>query len=236
MSGTLHGRRMIGCSSDSGSGLGSSGGECEARGGVAARAPGCGDDASAQAAPPLFTVLDTCVLISNVLRRILLGMAAQGRLQPVWSTVIGDEWRRNASRIWKVPLDDLQGQWAQMQQAFPLADQGDVESFKAGLRFSDVKDWHVIAAGRSALAASQGASVAVVTRNTRDFNRAELRKLGLHLMDPDRLLVEYWATDRELLLELVYDICEDAAQKDEAVTAMLKRERLFRFNKLLEAA
>src|SRR3546814_7980339 len=40
------------------------------------------------------------------------------------------------------------------------------------------RSWHVIAAGRAALAAKPDARVAVLTRNLKDFNRSELRHLG----------------------------------------------------------
>ncbi|MGB3290390.1 MAG: PIN domain-containing protein, partial [Burkholderiaceae bacterium] len=75
---------------------------------------------------PETIVLDTCVLISNVLRRAFLHLGAQGCFQLAWSPVIGDEWRRNAARLWGVSAEDVQEQWDALQIAFPLADQGDV--------------------------------------------------------------------------------------------------------------
>src|SRR5690554_5944077 len=93
---------------------------------------------------PGIIVLDTCVLLSNVLRRMFLRLAEQGCFVPVWSERIGGEWRRNASRIWGVPLEDIETQWADLQQAFPQACQGDVSQYEAGLHRSDPKDWHVI--------------------------------------------------------------------------------------------
>ena len=46
---------------------------------------------------PDVVVLDTCVLISNVLRRMLLRLATEGCFRVAWSSVIGDEWCRNAA-------------------------------------------------------------------------------------------------------------------------------------------
>src|SRR3546814_3634357 len=65
------------------------------------------------------------------------------------------------------------------------------------------KDWHVIAAGRAALAAKPDARVAVQTRNLKDFNRSELRHLGLGLFEPDRFLVECLWRYPDLMTDLL---------------------------------
>lgn len=184
---------------------------------------------------PDIIVIDTCVLISNVLRRLLLRMAKHGCFQPAWSVVIGDEWRRNAARIWDVSPADIQAQWDQLQVDFPQADQGDVGAYKEGLQRSDPKDWHVIAAALAVQARNPGSSVAVVTRNIRDFNRSELRQRGLFLFDPDQLLQLYWQASPELLRGLCALILADYAEVgrvDETLDAILRRERLFRLNRL----
>jgi len=185
--------------------------------------------------PPGILVLDTCVLLSNVLRRVLLRLAMQGCFLPVWSTRIGAEWRRNAARIWDVPLVDVEEQWAALQQAFPLADQGEVEAFESGLRRSDPKDWHVIAAGRAAKYQYPGQAAAIVTRNLKDFNRTELRGYGLSLFDPDELLLRCHAAWPEAMRTLMPDIPRMAAapgQQPASLETILKRERLFRLNRL----
>ncbi|MBB5216782.1 PIN domain-containing protein [Parapusillimonas granuli] len=185
---------------------------------------------------PDILVLDTCVLISNVLRRGLLHLAGQACFRPVWSPVIGDEWRRNAARLWGVPDEDVHAQWRELQQAFPEADQGGVEAYKTGLRRSDPKDWHVVAAGRAALARWPGLEAGILTRNTRDFNRAELRGMGLGLFDPDEFLLRCWqqypdATQGLLSALPAYAL---APHKDlEPLETILRRERLFRVNKLV---
>ncbi|HWK62433.1 MAG TPA: PIN domain-containing protein [Eoetvoesiella sp.] len=187
---------------------------------------------------PDILVIDTCVLISNVLRRLLLRLAGHGCFQPAWSPVIGDEWRRNASRVWGVPIADLEVQWEALQAAFPMADQGDIAAFKEGLKRSDPKDWHVIAAALAAQARHPGRAVAVVTRNTRDFNRSELRQRGLQLFDPDQLLLRCWESAPELVRSQCTLIADDALQagrEAEALDSVLRRERLFRFNRVLDA-
>lgn len=186
-------------------------------------------------AVPGILVLDTCVLLSNVLRRVLLRLAVQGCFIPVWSERIGSEWRRNAARIWGVPLIDVEEQWAALQQAFPLADQGNVNAFESGLRRSDPKDWHVIAAGRAAKQLHPGRTAAIVTRNIKDFNRTELRGYGLTLFDPDELLVRLHVAYPERVQAVVPGIPAMAAapgQEPAGLETILKRERLFRLNRL----
>jgi hypothetical protein len=184
---------------------------------------------------PDIVVLDTCVLISNVLRRGLLHLAGRAYFRPVWSHVIGDEWRRNAARLWGVSADDVQAQWLELQDAFPEADQGDVEAYKSGLRRSDPKDWHVVAAGRAARARWPGLEAGIMTRNIRDFNRSELRSVGLDLFDPDEFLLRCWHQYPDAMHGLLAVLPAYAQAPDrelEPVESILRRERLFRVNKL----
>lgn len=184
---------------------------------------------------PQLLVLDTCVLLSNLLRRWLLSLAEQSVFQPIWSPIIGDEWRRNAAKIWGVPAQDIQLQWQQLLDDFPHADQGDVQVYKAGLLRSDPKDWHVIAAARAALAGAPTATVGILTRNTKDFNRSELRALGISLFDPDTFFVRCWDCHPEKLAVLIDDMAiyaKSINQPIEAVDVVLKRERLFRLNRI----
>ena len=196
---------------------------------------------SVQAVPkpiPSVVVLDTCVLISNVVRRVLLRLVDRGLFRPAWSLVIGDEWRRNAARIWEVDSADIAAQWDQLQVDYPDADQGDVSLYKEGLRRSDPKDWHVVAAGRAVRERLPEADVAVVTRNLKDFNRSELRGLGLGLLDPDELLVRCWRVDAETVAWSLREIANDFAvvgREAGPLAEVLRRERLFRLNRLLAA-
>jgi len=190
-------------------------------------------------AVPDVLVIDTCVLISNVLRRLLLRLAGQGCFRPAWSPVIGDEWCRNAGRLWGVDDEMMRTQWQALQQDFPQADQGDVSPFKEGLKRSDRKDWHVIAAARAAKVRWPQASVAVLTRNLRDFNRTELRQWEIGLHDPDQLLVRMRPGREALMDHFLAMISADyaaAGREPEPLQAVLKKERLFRLNRLIAVA
>jgi len=184
---------------------------------------------------PDILVLDTCVLLSNVLRRAFLILAEQGCFLPVWSERIGSEWRRNAARIWGVDSAEIDAQWADLQASHPMSCQGDVSRHEAGLHRSDPKDWHVIAAGRAAKGRHPGHSAAVVTRNTRDFNRTELRGYGLALHDPDDMLVrclKAYPEHMESLLPELPALAAAPGKTPDTLTDLLKRERLFRLNRL----
>lgn len=188
---------------------------------------------------PDVIVLDTCVLISNVLRRLVLGMAEAGLFRPAWSEVIGDEWRRNAGRLWSLPPETMHDHWAMLQAAFPDANQGDVEPFKKAWVRSDPKDWHVIAAAMAVQASHPGVAVGILTRNLRDFNRSELRRAGVAVLDPDSFLADCGRLSPSVLAALLDKVAADAlalGKPPEPVAAVLKRERLFRLNKLCAAA
>lgn len=184
---------------------------------------------------PDVIVIDTCVLISSVLRPLLLRMADSGFFKPVWSTVIGDEWRRTAARLWQAEAGDIALQWKELQVGFPDADMGDVGAYKQGLQRSDPKDWHVVAAGRAAMARHPGTTVAIVTRNVKDFHRTELRQLGLYLFDPDQLLSRWWSHDASGVhahLAALPGHIGIPGDELETLESLLKRERLFRLNRL----
>ena len=184
---------------------------------------------------PQWVVIDTCVLMSTILKNLLLRLAHAGLFQPVWAEYIGEEWRRNASRVWEVPEAEVAAEWQKMQLEFPHANMGIVQQFEEGLRKSDPKDWHVIAAGRAALSLHPGAQVGILTRNLRDFNRSELRACGLSLHSPDDFLVKCQELDPDLMARLLAFIPADAAligRPEEPLETVLRRERLFRLNAL----
>lgn len=185
---------------------------------------------------PDIVVTDTCVLISSVMRALVLGLAHQQCFDVAWSTVIGKEWKRNAGRLWQVSDDDIAQQWNVLQTMFPQADLGDVSTFKEGLRYSDRKDHHVVAAGRAALARRPEAAVTILTRNIRDFNRSELRRHGLQLHDPDLFLWrchQLWPTRMQPLLAGLPEQVASPERPELPLDALLRRERLFRLNKVV---
>lgn len=193
---------------------------------------------------PPYLVLDACVLMSGVLRPWLLTLGDLGLLKPVWSDRIGEEWRRNAARIWAIPVDVLDQEWQSMNQRFSRAN---VSSWvdqavypPPPLKHSDPKDWHVITAGHWAKQADPSSPVGVLTLNLKDFRRSELRHLELDLWGPDKLLTTWWLAHAETLASTLQQTIEDlivTGRRERApIEDFLRRERLFQFRKLYQQA
>lgn len=183
---------------------------------------------------PPFIVLDACVLMSGILRRLLLRLADAGVFVPVWTDRIGEEWRRNASRIWDIPPEVLNEFWAEMNARFPTANEADTQVYEASLRYSDPKDFHVIAAGlarRARCGLAKTPVVQVLTWNLKDFNRSELRRQGLDVYNPDRMLAQWWQDDAGRMREAIAQIPADyiaLGREPEPLATTLHRERLYR--------
>jgi len=176
--------------------------------------------------------------MSSILRPLLLDFAEADFFRPIWSERIGQEWQRNAARIWRKPPEVLVQMWETMQGRFPDACMDALGPYESVLRYSDPKDFHVVAAGLAckALLVEQ-APVAVLTWNLKDFNKGELRRQGLQVLDPDRLFGAWMQDYREKTLALAEGATAYAALlgRDEPLAETLRRERLFRCAKLLQA-
>lgn len=181
--------------------------------------------------------------MSGVLRPWLLNLAQTGLYHPVWSERIGEEWRRNAARIWELPDELLQAEWQSMNAQFPNANATTwlhASAYgPAPLKHSDPKDWHVITAGYWAKREHPECPVGILTFNVKDFRRSELRQLGLDLWEPDRLLVSWWPDQHDLLQSTLHSVIDELVLTGRRAAApvdtFLKRDRLFRFNKLIQA-
>lgn len=186
--------------------------------------------ASLHNAPGL--VLDACILMSGLLRPLLLNLAKAGLLAPLWTDKIGQEWQRNAARLWPIEPELLENEWQLMQEQFPHSNMGDVTEFEVDLRHTDRKDKHVAAAGIAGVSRQVAQPISVLTWNLKDFSRSELRKQQLGLIDPDRLLSQWWATQSSLLQHhidaTVEELFSTGRRQPEPVVVMLKRDRLFR--------
>ena len=72
--------------------------------------------------------------------------------------------------------------------------------------------------------------VGILTRNLKDFNRSELRRLGISLWEPDQLLALYMAAHPDLMQRLLDGLpalmLTPEAQALDTHT-LLKRDRLF---------
>lgn len=178
-------------------------------------------------------VLDACVMMSGLLRPLLLSLAQTGLFNPLWTDKIGQEWQRNAARLWPIDPDVLKREWQSMQEQFPSANMGDVTPFEVTLKHTDRKDKHVAATGIAAVSSSQTGPISVLTWNIKDFSRSELRRQQLGLIDPDRLLSQWWPTERQTLSAAldatVTELVSSGRRQPEPMVDLLRRDRLFRF-------
>jgi len=185
-------------------------------------------------------VLDACVMMSGLIRPLLLNLAKTGLFDPLWTDKIGQEWQRNAARLWPIDPELLKAEWQSMQEQFPTANMGDVTPFEASLKHTDRKDKHVAAAGIAAVVAVHAGPISVLTWNIKDFSRSELRRQQLGLIDPDRLFSQWWPNYRHTLsetLELtVAELVSSGRRQPEPMLDMLRRDRLFRLSGLYELA
>lgn len=187
---------------------------------------------------PPFIVLDACVMMSTILRQLLLRVADAGVFLPVWTERIGEEWRRNAARLWQIPHETLAAQWDEMNRRFPNAMETDTQTYEGALRYSDPKDFHVIAAGlarRARCGLQHTPVVQVMTWNLKDFNRSELRRQGMDAYGPDHLLAQWWQAGPHRLAQAIQQVPQDyvaLGREPEPLADTLHRERLYRLKAL----
>ena len=181
--------------------------------------------------------------MSGVLRPLLLTLAKEGWFIPVWSDKIGNEWRRNAARVWDVAPTVLDDAWQAMEAAHPEANLSkqpipQPDEAEPVLTHSDPKDWHVILTAWQARMTHDHTNI--VTWNLKDFRRSELRFLGLNVMDPDRLLTDWYKTHRATfeahLQSTVQTLIDEGRRRPDPLPELLIRERLFRLRKQLITA
>lgn len=127
-------------------------------------------------------VLDACVLYDSHLRDLLLRLAEKELYQPVWSTIICDELKRNL--IKKISEEKASSLVRIINSAFPEAV---IDNFSK-LPIVDeiginVKDRHVLSA------ALLGNAQVIVTSNLKDFPNEILTKYNVVAQSPDEFLI-----------------------------------------------
>ena len=128
-------------------------------------------------------ILDANVLYPNLLRDLLLSLAAAGLYHARWTEKINEEWTRNlvanrpdiASKI-GVLLENV-------NQAVPDCLVENYESLIENLDLPDQDDRHVLAA------AIAGHADAIVTFNLKDFPAKVMDQYGVEAQHPDDFLM-----------------------------------------------
>ena len=178
-------------------------------------------------------VLDTCVIYPTVMREMLLGVAATGAFEPVWSDRIVEEWARAAAKLGPGGEAQARAEAAMLALRWPKARVSWPPSLEARLWLPDRADLHVLAA---AIAASADV---IVTLNAADFPRGVLAEEGLGRADPDTFLLGFWQADRvavEAVARAVLDEARRLSGEAWSARALLKKARLPRLAKAVSAA
>lgn len=176
-------------------------------------------------------VLDACVLFPTVLREILLGVAARGLYQPVWSDRILREWVRATAKLGPEAAMEAEAQATLARLAFPSVMQREQPNIEARLYLPDPNDIHVLAVAISAHAD------AIITFNAADFPRPVLADEGLVRLDPDQLLCQIHAHHPGEVAQVVANVHATAERMLGEVIplkSLMKRAQLRRLGKALD--
>jgi predicted nucleic acid-binding protein len=178
----------------------------------------------------LRVALDACVLFPTVMREMLLGAAATGAFEPVWSARILEEWARASRRLPEGAEVIARSEIARMRLAWPEAEAEPLPEFIGTLSLPDPDDRHVLAA------AIVGGAEVLMTLNRADFPTRTLARHGLILREPDGYLTELLAEGHDLaaVAAVVRARGERVSGRPQALRAMLRRAGLPRLGKALD--
>lgn len=174
--------------------------------------------------------LDACVLFPTVLREVLLGCAAEGLFEPIWSERILEEWVRATVKLGPEAEAQAQGERAVLKAQFPRAAVAPRDGDLARLHLPDENDIHVLA---SAIA---GSADVIVTLNAKDFPRQLLAFEGVDRRSPDEFLIGLCAGSPDGVagvVRRVHATAERILNEDIALRSLMKRARLPKLGKAL---
>ena len=177
-------------------------------------------------------VLDACVIYPTVLREILVGVAARGLYEPLWSERILREWVLATAKLGPVVQARAETEALQMRAEFARAMVRAQPDIEARLLLPDAGDVHVLAVAIAAHADC------IVTFNARDFPRHVLAEEGIARRDPDGLLWELWSHHPQAVWEVVAGVhatAEAMAGIALPLKSLMKRAQLPKLGKALLA-
>lgn len=177
-------------------------------------------------------VLDACVLFPPVMREMLLGTAAMGGFDPVWSLRILEEWARATRRLPEGAEAAARAEIALMRTRWPDAEVAVPDELVASLSLPDPDDRHVLGA------AIAGDADTLVTLNRADFPPRTLARHGIALHGPDGFLLSLMdgGADVPAAARAVLRRAEAISGRPASLRPLLKRAGLPRLGKALDAA
>ena len=175
-------------------------------------------------------LLDTCVLVPNPIRLILLQAAESNLFFPLWSDKIFAEWeffvsKNNSALIesTRVEILLLKSKWE--NSLVPCDIKLEKELF-----LPDKNDRHVLSC------AILGDAQLLVTNNLKDFPGRVLAKFGIIPRSVDSFLLElYYGSPQEisLIVDRVFNIIKENGHKGYSKKSFLKKFGLSRLAKVL---
>ncbi|MGB3243025.1 MAG: PIN domain-containing protein [Sulfitobacter sp.] len=175
-------------------------------------------------------LIDACVLYPTVMREVVLGAAAAGLFEPIWSTRILEEWARAARKMGPEGEMQARAEVALVRSAWPKAERPEAPGLEARLWLPDENDIHVLAVAVDASADT------IMTLNAKDFPRGILAQEGLTRVDPDSYLMTLWPDHSDVLQQVAQNILSTAralSGKHWDMRALMKKARLPRLAKAL---
>lgn len=175
-------------------------------------------------------LIDACVLYPTVMREMVLGVAATGAFEPVWSARILEEWARAATKLGPAGEAQARAEIAVLRGNWPGAERDAPAGLQARLWLPDENDIHVLA-----VAVASSADV-ILTLNAKDFPRQILAEDGLSRADPDSYVHGIWQARPELVAPVADTVLAEARRlsgEDWEMRALLKKARLPRLAKAL---
>ncbi len=175
-------------------------------------------------------VIDACVLFPTVLRELVLDYAATGAFEPIWSARLLEEWRRAAARVDEGGSVIADSEIAVLKMRFPEAEVVVSPETEAGLSLPDPADVHVLCA------AIDGQADVLMTLNLRDFPQRVLSAYGICAEHPDSFMWRLLSSHEAVVHKAVADTLQASDIEADRRRAVLKRAKLPRFAKALEAS
>jgi predicted nucleic acid-binding protein len=170
-------------------------------------------------------LLDACVLFPTVMRQMLLGAAAAGAFEPLWSARILEEWARATRRLPEGAEGVARAEIQTLRLVWPEAEVEVDEGLVESLSLPDPDDRHVLAAAIS------GRAEVLMTLNREDFPTRTLARHGILLREPDGFLVEL--ADEGHDIAGIAEAVRQGRPRSAALRPMLKRAGMPRLGKRL---
>ena len=175
-------------------------------------------------------LLDTCVLIPNPIRSILLDLAESDLFFPLWSEKIFEEWEFFVSRNPNTHVEHTKIEILLMKSRWKSSSVPRDIRLEKSIVLPDKNDAHVLA---SAVA---GKAQILLTNNLKDFPSRTLARYNLVPRNVDSLLFEVFCEVPEVFKPIIQTVFETTRGQDckmQSKKSFLKRHGLHRLAKIM---